>query len=313
MQSFIQDLGCFNARRDSRAEAVLDWDAGIRYTWGDLQACAQKLAVFFTREQGLSKGDRVGFLCQNTVVMIASYYASLATGIVITAYNYRLNEQDLISIVEEESPSILFFTKESEEKASRLQKICAASFLLVSVDEGCQVDAFLLSDIMKTDLDEGFLPAEVSEEDPAMLAHTGGTTGRPKAAILSHRSIFLNAVSELVSMHVNDRDCAYVCMPFFHTGGWNVFTLPLLLAGGRIVLTREFSPELFFEIAEKEKPTVCMAADMMYQSLVKHPLFQESDLTCFRWVIGGASAISESSMRPFWDKGVRFFTGYGMT
>ncbi|WP_232050980.1 class I adenylate-forming enzyme family protein [Arabiibacter massiliensis] len=303
----------FRARRNPRGEAVLDWDTGIRYTWGDLRERAERLAGFLVHRIGLAKGDRVGFLCPVDIAMIDMCSASFTTGIVVTTYNYRLKEAELVDMIDNESPKVMFFTKANEEKAARLRMRASTPFVPICIDGYAAEASWSMADIMAASDIPGASQADVRPEDPAMLIHTGGTTGRPKAAVLSFQSLFLNSVSELVTMRLTESDRAYVCMPFYHTGGWNVFTLPLLLAGGSVILSREFSPDTFFDVVERERPTMFLAADMMYKAIVNHPRFSEADLSCFKWVAGGASAISETSMQPFWDKGVRFFIGYGMT
>lgn len=315
MHTCIQDLIDSHSRRSPDREAIVDWDTGKRYTWGELHRRTGLLVDFLVSDLGIQAGERVGFLCPADVTMFNMYAASFNTGIVVTTYNYRLKASEIAEMLRNESPRVLFFSVGTAAKAAEVVGMCDVDVVLVCIDGDCDEALHSIPEIMERDFDPGSCSRELSFdiEAPAMLVHTGGTTGLPKAGVLSYRALFLNIVSEMASMGLSSSDVAYVCMPLYHTAGWNVFSLPLLLAGGRVVFSREFSPDVFFDVVEAERPTVFMAADMMYRSIVSHRRFRCADLSSLRYVVGGASPISPTSMQPFWEKGIRFFVGYGMT
>src|SRR5690606_10580171 len=69
-------------------------------------------------------------------------------------------------------------------------------------------------------------------EDIHLIIHTGGTTGIPKGAMISHRAMLFNSVNEIITWGLSHMDSAHILLPLFHTGGWNLLTLPLLHVGG---------------------------------------------------------------------------------
>lgn len=150
-------------------------------------------------------------------------------------------------------------------------------------------------------------------DDVNMLIHTGGTTGGPKAAMMSYWAIFFNAISQILTASLNRQDCANVLLPFFHTAGWNVLMLPVLIAGGSVILTAEFCPETVLQIIESERPTVCIGIEPMYKAIARHPNFAKTDFSCYRWMLNGAAPISRGTMEIYLSKGVRVVNAYGMT
>ena len=87
------------------------------------------------------------------------------------------------------------------------------------------------------------LQTPLTETDPLAMIYTGGTTGHPKGAVLSHRSIMWNAINTIVSWNLTDKDTTLTCIPMFHTGGLNALSVPVLVAGGTVVLSPGFDPE----------------------------------------------------------------------
>ena len=109
-------------------------------------------------------------------------------------------------------------------------------------------------------------------EDIQMLIHTGGTTGVPKAAMMSFRALFYNFLADSQGYQLNDSDSCILTLPLFHTAGWNVFTLPLLNLGGRIILMNQI-----VELLTKQNDSGKMSAadslkmDGMLHSLLSSP------------------------------------------
>src|SRR5205807_2884701 len=99
----------------------------------------------------------------------------------------------------------------------------------------------------------------------------------------------------------------------FHTGGLNVFTLPLLMLGGRVVLPRRFDPAEALRVLDEEQPTVMFMVPAMFALVAEQPGFEGADLSHLRWAISGGAPLSRETARP-WKAKVRLFKrGYGLT
>ena len=306
------DFALFRARRTPDKEAVIDWHAGVRYTWRDIDERSARVATLFVDVFHLSAGDRVGIFADSCMGIIDLFFAAVRTGVVLVPYNARLKATELAEMMEMEELSLLLYSDDWAEKAFESVRLLGRQPLMFRMGQktrGC--DSRGLADIANDVTVPMFGQAEVDWESPFMFVHTGGTTGLPKAAVLSRRAVVLNAFSEILVWNLGEDDLVYLSMPFCHTSGWSCFSFPLLIAGGRVIVGGRFSADDFFEITAKERPTMFLGADAMYKEIESHADFDALDLSCFKWVIGGGAPVSLSTMKRFWAKGVKFFVGYG--
>ncbi len=305
-------------QRTPRREAVYDVSTDTRYTYCDVGRRALKLARFLTDDLGLTVGDVIALVSENCIAFIDAFYASCMTGVIITTYNGRLHQDDIVPLVQREEPKVVIV---SESYRSKMNSVCESAGMdpvVVSIDGG--VDCFVkrYDEIMAQHVDpldfaslDNFVDFDI--ENTMMLVHTGGTTGLPKSAMISYRAILFNAMSEILTVSFTQRDVGLVFLPFFHTVGWNVVTLPLLLAGGRIILTPTLDPGVLLHLIHTEHPTTGLAVESIFLRMAEHPAFDETDFTSYRLITNGAGPIGQSTMKRYWDHGVRLVNGYGMT
>ncbi len=97
-----------------------------------------------------------------------------------------------------------------------------------------------------------------------MLVHTGGTTGIPKAAMISYRALYYNVINQVTAYGVNNRDVVYVCLPLFHAAAWNSLLMPLLYVGARMVMTRKFDKKDVFQIMKQEHLTFLLEFQLSF-------------------------------------------------
>lgn len=308
----IRNLQMYRERISRDKEAIYDTSSGIRYTYGDMNERSEKLSWFLTKVLRLRKGDRIGFLATNNIAMFDAYYATYKTGIIITTYNGRLKEKELFALIDNEGPKVLFYTDDYEKTTTDLKED-GFDMAFICLDGQKKGEKYSYKEIMEMD-DYGVLDDPKLEfEDIQMLIHTGGTTGRPKAAMLSFRSMFYNSLSDVTGYQLSERDTAILCLPLFHTAGWNVLCVPLLFCGGRIILNRDFDPELILKLITEERPTVGIMVELMYKALTFMPEFEETDFSCYRYMVSGAAPIGRETLEVYWQKGVKLVNAYGMT
>lgn len=306
------NMGKYRVRFSGKHEAIFDYDAGKRYTYSDLDERSDKLAWFLVHTLKLKKGDRIGFCATNSVAFFDAYYASFKTGIIITTYNCLLREKELFSLIENEAPKVIFYSAEFiftiaslREKGFTQEFIC--------LDPPCEGDSYCYAEIMNaTDYEPPQNPG-LDYEDIQMLIHTGGTTGTPKAAMMSFRSLFYNCIADAHGFQLTENDTAILTLPLFHTAGWNVLTLPLLFVGGRLIIMRGFNPEKVLRAIREEKPTVGISVETMYKALGMHPDFETTDFSCYRILVTGAAPTGKELLELYWGKGVKMVNAYGMT
>ncbi|MEG1241643.1 MAG: AMP-binding protein [Oscillospiraceae bacterium] len=308
----ISNLLEYRLRMSGNSEAIYDFDENKRYTYNDLDRRSDALAHFLFDELHMQKGDRMGFCAVNNIAFYDAYFASYKTGVVITTYNCLLKEKELHALIENEEPSVIFYTAEFEATIEGL-KNAGFKQVFICLDKKAEKGGYDYSELIEKTYTAKLTPPDISFEDIQMLIHTGGTTGKPKAAMMSYRAIFYNTLADQSVFELTSKDCAILTLPLFHTAGWNVLNTPLLYAGGRIILIHGFNPDKVLKIIREERPTVCMSVETIYRSLAGHPDFEKADLSCFRFMITGAAPTGRELLNVYWNRGVKILNAYGMT
>lgn len=303
----------YRARLDNKKKVVVDLDASTSYTYGELNKRANHLAKALKEKAQVNKGDSVAFISRNRIELIDAYFATGKTGTLFIPYNARLSSDELTELINSEKPVVLFYEDIYSELVEKIKDKTDVKYFihLANGDNNLQdpsYDYFIGSG----EVGEYSCP-ELSLEDPHLVIHTGGTTGLPKAALLSHQNEIFNSFNEICTWSLHHTDKTILLLPMFHTGGWNLLTLPLLHVGGTLYINRQYDPKLTLEIVEREKITCLFGAATIFRMMVDEPTFETADLSSLNWMMAGAAPTPKNIMQKFWDKGIKFVLGYGMT
>lgn len=291
--------------------AVADDDTGRCYTYGELIARARRVAAYLTSCLNLHRGDRVALYARNGVWSLDLFYAMSMTGCILTTYNYMLREHELMGLLRQEAPRVVFYESGYARQREIFQHILPDTHFVVLDGEGSSVDPSYGAEVLcgpNCIAD----PVPLSPEAICMLMHTGGTTGIPKAAKLSYRSIMCNAVGQVINYGICEQDVAYVSFPFFHCAAWNA-ALPVLLCGGRVVLKKKFQAEECLEMISRLGLTLLAGAPSIFRRMAHLHQFEETDFSSVRGIRCGSAPPTLELMRRYWGKGLPFYNGYGMT
>ncbi|ADQ67053.1 acyl-CoA synthetase (AMP-forming)/AMP-acid ligase II [Halogeometricum borinquense DSM 11551] len=159
-------------------------------------------------------------------------------------------------------------------------------------------------------------PAEhtdVSMDDPHLFLHTGGSTGTPKETVLTHEGILWNSFNTITAWGLCPEDTTPMVFPMFHTGGWNVITVPLFHLGGTVVIARDFDPAAVLRLIPKHDASVLIAVPAVLRMMCAHDDWTETDLSTLRFVKSGGGPCRESVMQAWWDRDIDLSQGYGLT
>lgn len=283
------------------------------FTYRELNDRANRLANYLRDGVGIQKGDRVAILAYNGVEYLDAFFACGKLGAILTCLNWRLHWRELLSLLEVTSPKVLIY---SDDFCESVENIVAETDFITQVlhiegqgIEGSRYFEKTLSEsILRSVTNEG-----IHEEDIACLIFTGGTTGLPKAAQISHRMIAWNTLNTVIHDLHHD-DVTVNTFPLFHTGGLLVYTTPLLILGGTVILTRQFNAEQVLTLLEDYVATVYAGVPTTYQMLLQAPNWQESDLSSLRFCTSGGAPLPINLVEAFKrEKGVQFKQGFGMT
>jgi len=231
---WLGNYSYFRARTSPDKEAIFDLDNNVRYTYRELDRRADILANYMAEKMNVKKGDRVAFVSRNRMELFDAYYATGKIGAVLVPYNARLSVDELAQLVVSEKPDVMFYEDVFSKNIEELKtKVRIGHYVVLSG----AVDMAELK--YETIMDYGNAAPrccpELTMDDIHFIIHTGGTTGLPKGGLISHGTMLFNSMNEVLTWGLSHVDSAHLLLPLFHTGGWNLLTLPLLHAGGRVI------------------------------------------------------------------------------
>ncbi len=300
-------------------------DPAWRLTYRQMNERANRFANWLRDTAGIGKGDRVAILARDGVEHLDCFFACSKLGAIHTALNWRLHWRELASIIENTTPKALIYSDDSKDAAAQVEAAISNTQYPIShylhiegngipstgsgQAPGSQPYESTLSESTKLPVTCESLEAE----DTAALIFTGGTTGLPKAAMVSHRMIAWNTLNTVIH-DVTHNDVYLNVFPMFHTGGLFVYTLPQVIFGGATILLRQFDPAKVLELIEREQVTIFAGVPTMYQMLTQAPNWDEADLSSLRFCTSGGAPLPVPLVEKYTaEKGVRFKQGFGMT
>lgn len=285
--------------------AIVDSDTGHRWSYQEIEQRALRLASFL-RKQGVNKGDRVALLSPNHLSYFDLLFACLKLGAIFVPLNWRLAAPELLYILRDCRPKLIAVHPDlaSYSQVGTWKQAIGCEQLIVGGAE--------YEDILRAE-QTTLVAAEVHSDDPYVVIYTGGTTGKPKGVVLSHDSIFWNSVNTVISWHLTSKEITPTYLPMFHTGGLNALSLPVLQAGGTVILAKEFAAEKAIDLLTRERCTIVLMVPTMYHMLVHSPSFADAVFPTMHTFLSGGAPCPLSIYQSFAEKGLAFKEGYGLT
>ncbi len=286
-----------------------------RLSYAQMNDRANRLANWLQNEAGVVVGDRVAILARDGVEHLDLFFACAKLGAIHTALNWRLHWRELAGICADCGPKVLIYSGEfcaAVEKLRSDPRANSVGSALYLDGTGCEGDA-LFEQALSNASDAAVVNDTVDEETVAALIFTGGTTGLPKAAQVTHRMIAWNTLNTVIH-DLQHGDIYLNVFPMFHTGGLFVYTLPQIILGGTTILVREFDPQRILSLLERERATVFAAVPAMYQLLAQAANWEDVDLSSLRFCTSGGAPLPVPLVERYTaEKGIRFKQGFGMT
>jgi fatty-acyl-CoA synthase len=271
--------------------ALIDRVSGVSYTYLDLQR-SSRVQAYRLAGLGVQAGDRVAVYSQNRPEILELLLACGLLGACLVPLNWRLTAQELEKIVADCQPKIIFVEPG------------------LAGGEALQAESIFGLQTLAAEPVE--LP-RVSPDTALAIFYTGGTTGVPKGAVLTHKSMQANAWNTIGGWGLSPDDIAPIFTPMFHTGGLNVVATPLFCLGGTLVLPGNFDPAKSLDIIEQEKCSFVFLVPTMYEMLRQAPGFSRARVAHVRkWISGGAPC-PKTLFEAYWNEGIPLIQGYGLT
>lgn len=284
-----------------------------RLTYAQLNERANRLANWLQDAAALQPGDRVAVLARDGVEHLDCFAACSKLGAVHTPLNWRLHGQELAGILDNVTPRVLIYSDDFRETVVQLTAAAASLTHFLHLDGEGIPGSTSYTAALTAAAAAPLSNEKVQAEDVVALIFTGGTTGLPKGAQITHRMIAWNSLNTIIHDLHHD-DCYLNVFPLFHTGGLFVYTLPNFILGGTTILTRQFDPAQVLSLIEKEQVTIFAGVPTMYQALTQADNWAAADLSSLRFCTSGGAPLPVPLVEQYTqEKGVRFKQGFGMT
>ncbi|MEH7224932.1 o-succinylbenzoate--CoA ligase [Bacillus sp. JJ1566] len=271
-------------------------------TYQTLSQDINKLAYYLKLELGIKAGDRIAILSQNRYEYIVLLFAIAKIECIAVPLNIRLTVNELIYQLNDSGTEVLFAEDIYQQTAISLQRE-------TSLKEIISIDT-----IRHLEARNEKVSVETNESATYLICYTSGTTGKPKGAVLTQSNMFWNAINNSLAIDITSNDRSLVLLPLFHIGGIGLFAFPTLYAGGTIILPEgKFDSERVLLMIEQHQVTIIMGVPTIHQAILHSPSFDKTNLKSVRWFYNGGAPCPHELIQAFFDKGLLFGQGFGMT
>jgi long-chain acyl-CoA synthetase len=316
---------------------------GAELTYLELKQRSDALAASLA-ERGIVKGDRVGIMLPNCPQYIVAAFAILKLGAVVVNINPSYTPREFLVVAADSTPRMVITLDalvplvQGVRRETTLEQIIVTSLAEYSAAAAAppHIDGTLtLADLTTTGRgsDPGHTPGargvgsdsrqtpvtpRINPDDLAVLQYTGGTTGTPKGAMLTHGNIFANVVQTVAwtnPAYIFSGDERYlVVIPYFHIYAFSVCMMTGLWVGALQIIHPKYDPEQVLAAIKQFRPTYFPAVPTVFVSLLNHPRVAEYGLEHVRHFNSGGAPCPVEVLEQFERRiGRPLMEGYGLS
>jgi long-chain acyl-CoA synthetase len=326
-------------------EAVTAWPErpcleflGKRYTYAEVGDLVAKAAKGF-QELGVTKGVRVGLFLPNSAYYVICYHAVLKAGGTVVNFNPLYADREIARQIRDSGTRIMVTMNLNTlypKIVRHLADTCLEQIVVCPMSEALAFPKralFVLfkrrevSSIPSDAAHVGFkkliandgVPAAVAidlERDVAVMQYTGGTTGVPKGAMLTHANLYRNAMqTQMWAMDLEPgQEKVIAVLPLFHVFGMTGVMNVALAAGAELILMPRFKVAETLTVIDKEKPTLLMGVPTIYSAINESKETEKFDLSSLKYCVSGGAPLPFAIKQKFERlAGCHLVEGYGLT
>lgn len=311
---------------------------GKKFNWKDLHEAANAFAKGL-QDSEVPKGTKIGLMLPNSPNFLVAYYGALKAGMTVVNFNPLYAEEELEFQIEDSETDIMvtFDLHATYDKTlkmldrTRLNHIIVCRFvdilpfpknILFPLVKSREIVTWERDD-RHVDFDDlmandgTFKSVKINpEKDVALLQYTGGTTGVPKGAMLTHANLSANTEQCLIAFdgvgHGTEKMLGVI--PFFHVFAMTVVMNLAVRIGAEIIAVPRFDLKETLKLIHKKKPTCFPAVPAIYNAIANSPMRHKYDLTSLKRCISGGAPLPVDVKKTFEaETGCVLVEGYGLT
>jgi len=297
------------ARTQPDAPALHNFDTGERRSWRALDRRVGQIAHYLRFGLGLQPGDRIANISDGDLRHFELQFACARAGLIWVPLNFRHTAFELARACREMQPKLMLTDAVWGQTA---REVAAETGVPTVLDWGLDgpFDQALNPD--------GYLAAGdgIDPDAPLQILYTSGTTGTPKAAIVTLAGMTTHALQQVeFCANAEPRGHLFQPMPLFHFGGLNTASNPILYFGGQVTVAKRFdapSATAYCGDPANGVTHLCLPP-IMYQMMADCDAFPAADFSTFHRFVCGGGRVSERLRKAYEPKGARFVPQYGGT
>ena len=296
---------------------------GTAFDFARLEALAEKMAASLAA-RGVKKGDRVALMLPNCPQYVASFFATVRLGAIVTQINPMYVEREIEHILKDSGAETIIVYSDMYPRVKNVMGETALKNVVV-VDlkgepEGLEPGHSSFGEFIGADVEPAPRVEIDAAEDVAVFQYTGGTTGVSKGAMLTHRNLVAN-VQQTLDLFVDDpaafsnNQSIVAILPFFHIYGLTCVMLFGIRQGLNQLLLPRFDPLEVMNLVRDDEPVLFAGVPTMYMALNSLGVdLKEYSFDKVRTYNSGGSALPVNLKRSFEQKiGRTLFEGYGLS
>ncbi len=311
---------------------------GRIYTYGELDVLVDRAASGL-QGLGVEKGTKVGLFLPNCPQFVICYYAILKAGGTVVNYSPLYSEPELLQQIEDSQTDIMvtlnltaiYPKAQAMLEQSRLKLLVVGTMSeVLPFPKNWLFPLVKRRDVVRAPNDASHVPFEEllnnegghepatidPENDVAVLQYTGGTTGVPKGAMLTHANIFINTMQCGVWFPALEPGAERIMgvLPFFHVFAMTAVMNMSIHLGAVIIMHPRFELDAVLKDVNKKRPTVFDGVPTMFGAINNHPKLQDFDLKSIKACISGGAPLPVEVKQRFEElSGCKLVEGYGLT
>lgn len=235
---------------------------------------------------GVTRGSRVAILERNSDSYVILCYALAGMGAVMVPVNMWLRATEISYILQVSRPALLLTSPEFLDLAKEsIAPLATPPQIVLRDDEYTSPpkDVIDWNTTLSNAPNDIEIPTPHDWDDPHLILFTSGTTGRPKAAVISHRRTVLDSLNAMPAFDIKRFERFYCYMPLFHTGAWDYLKIYFMQRGSAVIADR-FDAGPAIEEIETHRCTGMFGVPIILRKMVEHDSWARSDMSSMRLI-----------------------------